>query len=127
MLTLILFLIVPNTNTPLISLNPHEQYYEIGSNVTLTCSVSDFSTPIIGVNATIIIMWLMGSISILNKTFAYNRNTFEYSLDYHLNNLQLTDSTQYTCIHYISANDDTYIMGSVLTENSIVINIRSKE
>lgn len=113
--------LVPNKDSPLISLIPNEQYYDVGSNVTLTC----FITPPppdshIDVSTAVNISLFTGNDSLI-------RQSSTNSIIYELNNLQLHETTSYTCTYFISSdNDSSFILNSESTNQSIELVVRSK-
>uniref|UniRef100_A0A1X7V2V0 Protein-tyrosine-phosphatase n=1 Tax=Amphimedon queenslandica TaxID=400682 RepID=A0A1X7V2V0_AMPQE len=117
-----LFVMIPNNNSPLISLFPDEQYYDVGSNVTLTCSVN-YPPPDshIDVSTSLNISLFLGDDTLI-------RQSFTNIITYELNNLQLRDATLYTCSYFISSdNDSSFILNSESTNKSIELVVRKIE
>ena len=114
------YFLVPSNNSPVISLIPDEQYYDVGSNVTLTCSVNYPLDSHIDVSTVLNIKLFIGNNSVIRQNFTDN-------ITYELNNLQLHDATSYTCTYYISNdNDSSFILKSESTNDSIDLVVRSK-
>ena len=94
-------LLVPNDINSTISIHPDSFYYEIGSNVTLNCSINYQESSYIDINTTLYMEWSYKS---------YTKNAIiplggdaEHSLDYTINWLKLSDAGQYLCLHFITA------------------------
>ena len=94
-------LLVPNDFNSTISIHPNNFYYEIGSNVTLNCSINYQESSYIDINTTLYMEWSYKS---------YTKNAIiplagdvEQSLDYTINRLKLSDAGQYFCLHFITA------------------------
>ena len=93
-------LLVPNDFNSTISIHPDSLYYEIGSNVTLSCSINYQESSYIDVSTDLYMEWSY-------KSYAKNANIrlggdAEHSLDYTINWLELSDAGQYFCLHFIT-------------------------
>ena len=118
-------LLVPNDFNSIISIHPDNFYYEIGSNVTLNCSINYQESSYIDVNTTLYIEWSY-------KSYTKNANIslvgdIEYSLDYTINLLKLSDAGQYLCLHLIIATEhDPNIKSSSIKSKTASIRAISK-
>ena len=77
--------------------NPFISYYEVGSNVTLTCSLSYNKSSFIDVNTTVYMEWTYEK-SIINTT---NATLDNYFFQYTVDELKLSDAGLYNCSYFI--------------------------
>ena len=118
-------LLVPNGINSTISIHPDSFYYEIGSNVTLNCSINYKESSYIDVDTDLYMEWNY-------KGYTENINIplggdAEYSLDYTINQLKLSDAGQYYCLHFITApGGDPNIKSSSIKSKTASIRAISK-
>lgn len=96
--SILYYFIVPNEIYSNISTNPVKTFYEVGSNVTLTCSISYHKSPYIDVSTTIYMEWICNKRkgSIISTIFD------DYSFHYDVDELKLSDAGEYICLYYIN-------------------------
>ena len=114
-------LIVPNSSTYSITIEPLKSYYDVGTNVTLTCTTIYPSSSLVDVDTNVTIQWKYGNITIKSYT-TFNDYTY-HNLQYHLNNLKLSDAGEYICSSYLSTTRyNPYIISSdVIASNTILV------
>ena len=119
-------LLVPNDFNSTVSIHPGNFYYEIGSNVTLNCSIKYQVEPsYIDVNTTLYMEWSYKSY-IKNATIPLGGDA-QYSLDYTISWLKLSDAGQYFCLHLITAAmSDPNIKSSSIKSKTASIRAISK-
>ena len=109
---------VPNEIDSTTALSPASSYYEVGSDITLTCSIRYIKPTYIDVSTRVHINWMPGGVS---TSTVLHENT-SHSLQYTIHNLKLSQAGQYKCLYYIdTAVPNPYINPSV--NKSDVINI----
>ena len=115
--------IVHNTVIPAIILIPHQSEYDVGNNITLSCSVN-YSFPH-DLDTNLTIQWLNSSSHILHSITNINNYT-EHTLNYTIYNSRLSDAGRYTCSFFINTSiSHPYISSSNKTEHYIKIFIKS--
>ena len=118
-------LLVSNDFNSAISIHPDSFYYEIGSNVTLNCSIKYHESSYIDVNTTLYMKWSF-------KSYTKNANIplggdAQHSLDYTISWLKLSDAGQYLCLHFITAAvSDPNIKSSSIKSKTASIRAISK-
>ena len=113
---------VANNIIPSIVTNPNKTVYDVGNNVTLSCSVTYPRSSSIDVNTVVNIEWSNGSTLV-----SYNNATNGYTLQYTLSELKLSDAGEYTCYSFVSTEQyHPYILNSNLTSQSIPLLIQGK-
>ena len=118
------FYTVANT-TPSIVTNPNKTVYDVGNNVTLSCSVNYLTPSFNDINTSISIEWQYKNITVLSYTAVNNYSQF--TLHYHISNMKLCDAGEYTCYSFVSTEQyHPYILNSNLTSQSIQLLIQSK-
>ena len=123
---ILLFALVPNEIESTLSTNPIKSYYEVGSNITLTCPIIHHKSPYIDVSTNVYMHWShegnerdFTTISFLNYT--------EYYFNYTINNLKLSDAGKYTCTYYINTDGyEPYILNSTIIDYDTNITAISK-
>ena len=116
--------LVPNEIDSSISIDPvnsMNSYYEVGSTITLSCSIVYHQSSHIDINAGIYIEWIHGG-SILNKT----TNLADHSFNFTIDELKLSDTGQYKCSYYIFPTINPYIQKSERKFESASITTISK-
>ena len=102
------------------SLNSH---YEVGSNLTLSCYVTQPNLPFIDINTTLNIKWSSRKNAINNYTVHPYNNKFTHNLT----NVSLSDAGEYICSYYLtSATDNFYVKPSDVKEKVNNIKIKSE-
>ena len=118
-------LLVPNDFNSTTSIHPDNVYYEIGSNVTLNCSINYQESSYIDVNTTLYMEWSYKSYT-KNASIPLGGDA-EHSLDYTINWLKLSDAGQYLCLHFITAAvSDPNIKSSSIKSKTASIKAISK-
>ena len=118
--------IVPNAIIPYILIHPPKMYYNVNDNISLSCHIKYPMSSRNDVDTNINIQWLNSSIHILHSYTGFNDYT-EYTLNYTISNVKLSDAGQHTCSVFIntSMNNDV-ILDSGTTSNSTNIIIKRK-
>ena len=118
-------LLVPNDISSAISIDPDNFYYEIGSNVTLGCSINYQISSHIDVDSTLYIEWNYKNYTKITNILL-DRDV-KHSLEYTINWLKLSDAGQYYCLHYITATvGDPNIISSSIKNKTASIRANSK-
>ena len=95
-------------------------YYEVGSDITLTCLIRYVQSTYIDVSTRVHIIWMPEGVS---TSIILHENT-SHSLQYTVHNLTLSKAGQYKCLYFIgTAVRNSYINPSVT--KSDIINITS--
>ena len=116
--------IVPNNATPGIILIQHQYLYDIGSDITLSCSIKHPKSSLIDLNTSLTLQFFNSSNDFL---CASTSSGTEHTLNYTINNAKLSDAGQYTCVFFIdTSTPHYYIISSNHTSSSTVIIIKSK-
>ena len=103
--------LVKSSSIPLIAAKPSSIIYNIGSNVTLCCSVI-LSTSTSSVATNVNIQWLNSSNHTLHSYTGLNDYT-EHTINYTISYMKLSNAGQYTCLYYINTLVDyPYILHS---------------
>ena len=112
---------VPNNPTYSITIDPLKSYHDVGTNVTLTCTTIYPSSSLVDVDTNVTIQWKYGNNTI--KSYTTFNNYLNHTLQYHLNNLNLSDAGEYICYSYLSATRyNPYIISSdVITSNTTLV------
>ena len=114
---------VPNEIDSTTAVNPNTPYYEVGSNITLTCSIRYVQSTYIDVNTRVHINWMPGGVS---TSTVLHENT-SHSLQYTVHNFKLLQAGQYKCLYFIdTAVPNSYINPSVTKSDVINITAISK-
>ena len=118
-------LLVPNDFNSTTSIHPDNVYYEIGSNVTLNCSINYQESSYIDVGTDLYMEWSYKSYT-KNATISLGGDA-EHSLNYTINRLKLSDAGQYFCLHFITATEhDPNIKSSSIKSKTASIRAISK-
>ena len=115
------YIIVPINSTSLV-LNALQSHYEVGSNVTLTCSVTKPNPHHVDIDTTVNIQWS----SKKNPLKQYNTHSYNKGFTHTLDNVKLSDAGEYNCSYYLtSANDNPYIKPSDIKMEATSVTIKS--
>ena len=118
-------LLVPNDISSTISIDPDKFYYEIGSNVTLSCSINHQKSSYIDVDSTLYVEWNYKNYTKITDILL-DRDV-RHSLEYTIYWLKLSDAGQYYCLHYITATvGDSNIISSSIINKTASIRANSK-
>ena len=96
--------IVPVSSTSIL-ISTLQSFYEVSSNITLWCFVTEPNSSLIDINTTLKVHWSSQKESVgLNSyhTHAYNKK-FEHILS----NIKLSDAGVYNCSYYITSTKNT--------------------
>uniref|UniRef100_A0A1X7SVN7 Ig-like domain-containing protein n=1 Tax=Amphimedon queenslandica TaxID=400682 RepID=A0A1X7SVN7_AMPQE len=100
--------IIPIDNTAL-EFKPTEPYYEVGSDVILSCKVTEPNSPLVNVDTTVNIKWSC------NRNLSQQYSIYPYNkyFNHTLTNIKLSDAGEYNCTYYLnSTTDNPYIIPS---------------
>ena len=114
---------VPNEIDSTTAFGPATSYYEVGSDITLTCSIKYVQSTYIDVSTRVHINWMPGEVS---TSTVLHENT-SHSLPYTVNNLKLSQAGEYKCLYFIdTALPNSYISHSLTKSDVINISAISK-
>ena len=99
---LIIFL-VPNEIDSAVYVNPNQTYYEVGSEITLTCAISYYKPSYIDVNTRVYMQWTK-EINLTDITIPLIEIT-EHNLTHTINSLKLSNAGMYSCTFFIETVD----------------------
>jgi hypothetical protein len=118
-------IMLPNNQIPSIINNPMKSIYEVGDNVTLSCSITYPQSSFIDIDIDINVnmQWQYNN-TIIQSYTAINDYTI-HTLLYHINKMRLSDAGEYTCLFFLDTTHP-YIGDSVFTMRNAVINIMCK-
>uniref|UniRef100_A0A1X7V1J9 Ig-like domain-containing protein n=1 Tax=Amphimedon queenslandica TaxID=400682 RepID=A0A1X7V1J9_AMPQE len=88
---------IPNKINSTASINPFDSPYEVGSDITLNCSISYHKPPYIDIDTVVNISWINNEDDILNNITIAIENYTEHNLQYYITNFHLSDAGQYKC------------------------------
>ena len=120
--------LVKSSSILLIAVNPSSVFYDIGSDVTLCCSVI-LSTSTSSVATNVNIQWLNSSNHTLHSYTGLNTGLNDYTehtLNYTISNVKLSDAGQYKCSFFVSPINSLYFRNSTAKTNFTTINVISK-
>ena len=116
---------VANNIIPFVVTNPNKTVYDVGNNVTLSCSITYPTSPLNDVNTNVSIEWKYRNITVLSYTAVNNYSQF--TLHYHISNMKLSDAGEYTCYSFVSTEQyHHYILNSIHTFQPIQLLIQGK-
>ena len=120
---LLSFFSVPNEIDSTTAVNPAVSYYEVGSNITLNCSIRYVQSIYIDVSTRVHMKWMPRGVS---TSTVLHDNTI-HSLQYNVHNLKLSKAGEYMCSYFIDAVlPNPYINPSVNKSDTINITAISK-
>uniref|UniRef100_A0A1X7SEW6 Ig-like domain-containing protein n=1 Tax=Amphimedon queenslandica TaxID=400682 RepID=A0A1X7SEW6_AMPQE len=100
--------LVPINSTSLV-LKPTKPYYEVGSDVTLSCKVTEPNSPLVDINTTANIKW--NSNKNIYQQYSFHR--YNSYFNHTLTNIKLSDAGEYNCTYYLTGTtDNPYIIPS---------------
>ena len=111
-------MLVPNRVRP--TIHPLKSHYEVASNVTLSCSVTNPHSDLTNVN----IQWLNSSNHTLHSYTGLNDYT-EHTLNYTISNVKLSDAGQYICQYNVSSNN-SFVIASDVMRAVTTVSVQSK-
>ena len=124
----IFLFLVPNEINSTTSINPLNSYYEVGSDITLNCSISYNKPSYIDIGTNVSIKWNNNENNFLNNTtIPFIKDYTEHTFQYHVTNFNLSDAGKYKCsiIHQTQQKYD-FIQNSDSKYNYIDITAISK-
>ena len=114
---------VPNEIDSTTAISPDTSYYEVGSDITLTCSMKYIKSTYIDVSTRVHINWMPGEV--LTSTVLHDNKS--HTLQYTVHNLKLSQTGEYKCLYFIdTAVPNPYINPSVTKSDIINITAISK-
>ena len=112
---------VPNEIDSTTALSPASSYYEVGSDITLSCSIRYIKSTYIDVSTRVHINWMPGGVS--TNTLLHENTSHQHTV----HNLKLSQAGQYKCLYFIdTVVPNPYINPSVTKSNTISITAVSK-
>ena len=106
---------VPSEIDPTTALSPDTTYYEVGSNVNLSCSIRFIKSTYIDVNTRVHINWMPGEVS---TSTVLHENT-SHSLQYTVYNLKLSQAGEYKCLYYIDTAEPSFYIKKSITRSDV--------
>ena len=95
--------IVPVRSTS-IFINTLQSFYEVSSNITLWCFVTEPNSSFIDINTTLKIQWSSQKESV--GLDSYHTHTYSKKFEHILSNITLSDAGVYNCSYYITSTED---------------------
>ena len=86
-----------------VSINSNQTYYEVGSNITLTCAISYDKPSYFDVSTRVYMQWAKEA-NFKNITISLIENT-KHNLIHTINSLKLSDAGKYNCSFFIETLD----------------------
>ena len=115
---LVVFSVPTDSASPTIV--PLKPYYIAGSNVTLSCYVTE---PRLDISTTVYIKWISNR-TLSSEFFSHSYNTF---FNHTLDDIKLSEAGKYDCIYYItSAAGNPYIIDSDVKAGVTNVNVKSE-
>ena len=118
--------LVPNEINVAVFINPNQtyyDYYEVGSNITLTCAINYYKPSYFDVNTRVYMQWTKEA-NLTNITTPLIELT-NHNLTYTISSLKLLDAGMYSCTFFIETVDfepsisRSNVKGSVIGINAI--------
>ena len=116
LLPLFCFSSVPNEINSTITVSPATSYYEVGSNITLNCSIRYVQSIYIDVSTRVHMKWMPRGVS---TSTVLHENTSP-SLQYTVHNLTLSQAGQYKCLYFIYTAVPNYYINPSVTKSDII-------
>ena len=113
---------VPNEIDSTTTVSPDTSYYEVGSNITLNCSIRYVQSIYIDFSTRVHMKWMPGGVS---TSTVLHENT-SHSLQYTVHNLKLSQAGQYKCLYFIDLVVPNPYNPSVTKSDAINITAISK-
>ena len=103
-------------------LKPTEFYYEVGTDVTLSCKVTEPNSLLVDISTSVNIKWSS------NKNISqYSIHPYNSYLNHTLTNIKLSDAGEYNCTYYLnSTTDNPYIKPSDVRTGVTSVTIKSE-
>ena len=104
-------------------LKPTNSYYEVDSNVTLSCKIIEPNSPLVDINTTVNIKWSS------NKNIYQQCSIHPYNryFNHTLTNIKLSDAGEYNCTYYLnSTTDNPYIKPSDVRKGVTNVTVKSE-
>ena len=108
---------VPNEIDSTTAVNPNTPYYEVGSNITLTCSIRYIKSIYNDVSTRVRINWIQLE-RILTNTVLHEFTS--HSLQYTVHNLKLSQAGEYKCLYYIDTAEPNFYINPSVTKSDII-------
>ena len=116
--------IVPVSSTS-IFISTLQSFYEVSSNITLCCIVTELNSSLIDINTTLKIQWSSQKESVELEsyyTWIYNKK-FEHILS----NVNLSNAGVYNCSYYItSAKNNSFVIQSNTESDITNVTVKSE-
>ena len=111
---------VPNEiDSTTTTVSPGTPYYEVGSNITLTCSIKYIKPTYIDVSTRVHINWIQLERILTHTQFVLHENT-SHSHQYTVHNLKLSQAGQYKCLYYIDTAESNFYINPSVTKSDII-------
>ena len=98
------------------AVNPDTSYYEVDSNINLTCSIRYVQSTYIDVGTRVHINWMPGGVS---TSTVLHENT-SHSLQYTIQNLKLSQAGQYKCLYSIDTAEPNFYINPSVTKSDVI-------
>ena len=120
-----IIILVPNEIDSAVYVNPNQTYYEVGSDITLTCAIIYYKPSYIDVNSSAYMQWTKET-NLTNITVPLIDIT-EHNLTHTISSLKLSDAGRYNCTFSIETVDfEPSIFSSSIKYSAIEISAISK-
>ena len=86
-----------------VSINPNQSYYEVGSNITLTCAISYYKPSYFDVNTRVYMQWAKEA-NLTNISIPLIELT-NHNLTHTISSLNILDAGMYNCTFFIETVD----------------------
>ena len=116
LLPLFCFSSVPNEIDSTTTVSPATSYYEVGSNITLNCSIRYVQSIYIDVSTRVHMKWMPRGVS---TSTVLHENTSP-SLQYTVHNLTLSQAGQYKCLYFVYTAVPNYYINPSVTKSDII-------
>ena len=118
------FFIVPVKSTS-IFISTLQSFYEVSSNITLWCFVTEPNSSLIDINTTLEIHWSSQKESV--GLDSYHTHAYSKKFEHILSSITLSDAGVYNCSYYITSTKNTSFVIQSNTESEITnVTIKSE-
>ena len=101
----------------------HLNYHEVGSNITLSCYVTEPNSSLVDISTTVNIKWN----SHKNISSQYTVHIYNKKFPLSLNSLKLSDTGEYNCSYYLTSESvNPFIKASDVRTGVTYVNIKSE-